>query len=62
MFLPNRLVRYVVLHELVHTVELNHSSRFWATLAAVAPDSCERDAELRDAWRLIADWACFDGA
>jgi predicted metal-dependent hydrolase len=62
MFLPDRLVRYVVLHELAHTVELNHSARFWATLAAVAPDYRERDAELREAWRLIPDWARFNEA
>jgi predicted metal-dependent hydrolase len=59
MFLPDRLVRYVVLHELAHTVELNHSARFWATLAHAAPDYRERDAELREAWRLIPDWAWF---
>jgi predicted metal-dependent hydrolase len=59
MFLPEQLVRYVLLHELAHTVELNHSARFWATLAHAAPDYRQRDAELREAWRLIPDWAWF---
>ena len=32
------VIDYVVAHELSHLRELNHSPRFWATLASVMPD------------------------
>jgi predicted metal-dependent hydrolase len=45
--LPPELADYVVLHELCHTVHLNHSVDFWNLLAAFLPDYHTHRAQLR---------------
>lgn len=36
--LPDRLSDYIVVHELCHLLEFNHSSRFWALVARAVPE------------------------
>jgi len=45
--LPMRLVDYVVVHELAHLVEMNHSPAFWAVVKSACADFKKRRAELR---------------
>jgi predicted metal-dependent hydrolase len=56
MFLPHHLVQYVLLHELAHTREMNHSRRYWTLLESLQPNYLVLDRELRDAWRLVPAW------
>ncbi len=44
--LPERLREYVVLHELTHLTEFNHSRSFRKKLASVCPDFRDREREL----------------
>lgn len=42
---PAAVIDYVVIHELAHLAELNHSSRFWAIVEKYCPD-----------WPVRRDW------
>ena len=57
LFLPPESVRYVILHELCHTIELNHSKRFWAHLRQLEPQTDLLHGYMRDAWKRIPAWA-----
>jgi predicted metal-dependent hydrolase len=47
LFLPLCQARYIVVHELCHLRELNHSERFWHEVAALMPDYETRVSILR---------------
>jgi hypothetical protein len=47
MRLPDHLVDYVILHELVHTKIKNHSSDFWQLLDIVSGDAKKLDREVK---------------
>ena len=46
IFLEEHLVDYVVVHELCHLSELNHSDRFWSLLEETIPYYWQRRSEL----------------
>jgi predicted metal-dependent hydrolase len=46
--LPQRMIEYLVAHELVHLVERSHSSVFWEQLETVIPDYAERQRWLKE--------------
>lgn len=56
LFLPARLVRYVLVHELCHTVHLDHSKKFWALLERYEPDYARLKKEMRDADNYLPQW------
>ncbi len=56
LFLPRPLVRYVLIHELCHTVHMNHSKAFWALVEEKQADYSWRDEALKKAWRYVPRW------
>jgi predicted metal-dependent hydrolase len=56
LFLPSPLVRYVFIHELCHTVHLNHSRKFWALVHEKEPNYRQLDTDLNKAWIYIPAW------
>ena len=47
MLYPEAAIDYVVVHELAHLVEMNHSHAFYAVVEAVLPDYKERKKLLK---------------
>jgi hypothetical protein len=61
LFLPPALVEYVFLHELCHTVHMDHSSRFWDLVARRLPEYRACEVALRTAWRYVPTWLGANG-
>lgn len=47
MFLPEDLADYIIVHELCHLKEFNHSSSFWKEVALVFPNYLKIRSDLR---------------
>lgn len=47
MLAPEEVVDYVVVHELCHRIEMNHSKAFWNLVESVLPDYKERQKWLK---------------
>ncbi|MBU4211362.1 MAG: M48 family metallopeptidase [Verrucomicrobia bacterium] len=58
LFLDPALVRYVMIHELCHTREMNHARRFWRLVQTECPDFRVLNRTLRQAWGTVPSWAC----
>ena len=50
---PSQVVEYIIIHELMHLREMNHSPRFWRHVAAAFPDYRLAERWLRQNSRLL---------
>lgn len=47
VFLPQKLQDYIIVHEMCHLKEFNHSKKFWALVGKTLPDYLDIKKELR---------------
>ena len=52
VFLPSELADYIIVHELCHTIEHNHSPRFWAQVARALPNHLLLRKTIRTRYQL----------
>ena len=57
LFLERDFVRCILLHELCHTVQMNHSHRFWTLLSRLEPDCQAIRKRMRNGWKQVPSWA-----
>jgi predicted metal-dependent hydrolase len=56
LFLPSNVVHYILVHELCHVRQLNHSARFWRLVESYLPNYQQVDHELKNANRFLPHW------
>jgi predicted metal-dependent hydrolase len=59
LFLPPDLVDYVLLHELCHTVRMDHSAAFWALMKEHDPECITKGRLLKEAHHHVPPWFDF---
>ena len=48
MLLPKELIDYIIVHELAHITEKNHSKKFYDIIAGFMPDYRERESKIKE--------------
>jgi len=56
LFLQPEQVRYLMIHELCHTLEMNHSSRFWKLVSRYVPDYQHQEARVNECCYRLPRW------
>lgn len=57
LFVDPDLVRYVLIHELCHMREMNHSRHFWKLVGQFFPEYQLARRRLKEAWYRMPAWA-----
>ena len=60
LFQRPEVVDYLIIHELMHVKNMNHSQRFWAAVEKHCAGWRALDRELLDGWRTVPRWVFSD--
>lgn len=47
MLAPSEIIDYIIIHELAHTLQMNHSEKYWGIVEKLMPDYREHEKWLR---------------
>ncbi|MEY3299273.1 MAG: hypothetical protein RLZZ597_2533 [Cyanobacteriota bacterium] len=56
LFLPPELVHYVFIHELCHTIHMDHSKAFWRLVGEKQANYQHHRDHIRDGWCYVPRW------
>jgi len=56
LFVSSAMMKYVLIHELCHTVHLNHSKAFYHLLGSLVPGYKKVELQLKQAWQSMPGW------
>lgn len=56
LFLPPELVEHILIHELCHTVHMNHSAAFWQLVNQHEPEMAARRGAMAMAHKYVPHW------
>lgn len=62
LFLPSALADHILVHELCHTMHLNHSTAFWRLVAKNDPHWKQHCKEIKTAEKYVPTWLEIDYA
>ena len=48
LFVPDDVLDYVIIHELTHLKEMNHSDKFWSIIKKIMPDYRQKEKWLKE--------------
>ena len=51
---PDEVRDYVIVHELCHLRQMNHSKKFWSEVEAIMPDYKQQEKWLKENWATIS--------